>query len=60
MKELRCRHLGFECDAVVNAANDDEVLVQVAAHVKAAHGFSDEQVADPSLREKVQAQTRER
>lgn len=59
MKELHCQDLGFDCDAVVNAANDEEVLAKVAAHAKAAHGFSDEQLADPSLREQVRAQTRE-
>lgn len=59
MKELHCRDLGFECDAVVNAANDEEVLAKVAAHAKAVHDFSDEQLADPSLHEQVRARTRQ-
>ncbi|SDB93738.1 Protein of unknown function [Raineyella antarctica] len=57
-KELHCRDLGFDCDAVVNAESDDDVLMQVAAHAKDVHGMTDEQLADPALLQKVRAQTR--
>lgn len=38
MKELRCRDVGFECDAVVHAETNEEILAQAAAHAKEAHG----------------------
>lgn len=38
MKELRCRDLGFDCDAVVQVETEEELLKQVAAHAKAVHG----------------------
>ncbi len=37
MRELRCRDLGFDCDAVVHADTDEEVLAQAAAHAKQVH-----------------------
>lgn len=60
MKELKCRDLGFDCEAVVSATNDNEVLAQVAAHAKEAHGFTDEQLANPELHAQVRSHTHER
>jgi predicted small metal-binding protein len=37
MKELRCRDLGFDCNAVVHAETEEEVLTQAAAHAKQVH-----------------------
>ena len=37
MKELRCRDVGFDCDAVVHAETTEEVLAQAAAHAKEVH-----------------------
>ena len=38
MKELKCRELGFDCDAVVQAESVDEVMAQAAPHAKEVHG----------------------
>lgn len=37
MKELRCRDVGFDCDAVVHAETVEEILAQAAAHAKQVH-----------------------
>ena len=37
MRELRCRDVGFDCDAVVHAETDEEILAQAAAHAKDVH-----------------------
>lgn len=58
-KELRCRDIGFDCEAVINADSDEEVLFQVVGHGKAVHGLTDEQLADPSLQERVRGQIHE-
>jgi predicted small metal-binding protein len=47
-KLLRCRDVGFDCEAEVRADTDAEILAQVAAHAREAHGMeevSDEVVA---------------
>jgi predicted small metal-binding protein len=37
MKVLRCRDVGFDCEAVVRAESEEDVLQQAAAHADAVH-----------------------
>jgi predicted small metal-binding protein len=39
VKELRCREVGFECDAVVRADSEEEVMKQAQEHARKAHGL---------------------
>jgi predicted small metal-binding protein len=55
-RELHCRDVRPDCDAVVVAENDDEVLAQVADHVKAVHGMTDEEANDPAFISQVHNQ----
>ena len=38
MKTLHCRDAGFDCEGVIKAATDEEVLTQAAAHAREVHG----------------------
>jgi predicted small metal-binding protein len=38
-KVVHCRDVGFDCDGVVRAATEEEVLAQVAVHAKAVHNL---------------------
>ena len=38
-KVVRCRDVGFNCEGVVRAETEKEVLKQVAAHAKAVHNL---------------------
>lgn len=40
-KMLRCRDVGFDCEAVVHAETDAEILEQVAVHAREVHGLND-------------------
>lgn len=40
MKELRCKDVGFACDAVVRADTEEEVLRQGAEHARKIHGLT--------------------
>lgn len=44
MKELNCRDIGFDCDAVIRADSEDEVMAQAATHGREVHGL--EQIDD--------------
>lgn len=55
-KELHCRDVGPDCDAVVVADSEDQVLAQVTVHAKDAHGMTDEQISDPEFVTKVKSQ----
>ena len=41
---VRCRDVGFDCDGVVRAETEEELLQQVAEHAKTVHGL--EEVTD--------------
>lgn len=38
---VRCKDIGFECEGVVKAETEEELLTQVAEHAKSAHGLED-------------------
>jgi predicted small metal-binding protein len=38
-KVVRCSDVGFNCEGVVRAETEEEVLKQVAAHAKAVHNL---------------------
>lgn len=40
-KVVKCRDVGFDCDGVVRAETEQEVLAKVAQHAKEAHGMTE-------------------
>ena len=50
-KMIRCRDGGFDCDAVVRGATEEEVLQQAAEHAKRAHNIE----VTPALAAQVRA-----
>jgi predicted small metal-binding protein len=40
MKTLKCRDVGFDCNAEIHAATDEEVLAQAANHASTVHGVT--------------------
>jgi predicted small metal-binding protein len=49
MKTVHCRDLGFDCEGVVKAVTENEVLEQVAQHAYTVHGVT----VTPELAEQV-------
>jgi predicted small metal-binding protein len=54
-KLLRCRDLGFDCDAEVHAEDEDELLRIVAQHAREVHGVEE---VDDAMVDKVLASIR--
>lgn len=52
-RELNCRDVGFDCEAVVRADSDDEVMAQAAVHAREVHGL--EQI-DADTEQKIRSQ----
>lgn len=50
-KMLRCKEAGFDCQALLRAESEDEVLRQAAAHVEQVHGVT----LTPEVAEQVRA-----
>ncbi len=59
-KEVRCRDIGPDCDAVVVADTEEEILAQVAEHASRVHGMTDEQINDPAFLDHARAQIHDR
>ncbi len=55
-KTIHCRDLGFDCDGVLQAENQEELLTMAAEHAKDAHGI--EEVPDEMF-EKLKSVIRE-
>ena len=51
MKVLKCADVGFQCDGVIRAPTEEEVLQQAAAHAKQVHQLD----VTPEIAEKVKA-----
>lgn len=58
-RELHCRDLGFECDGVIVADSDDEVVAQAAQHAQEVHGMSEDELGDPAFAQQVRDQIHE-
>jgi predicted small metal-binding protein len=56
-KELHCRDLGFDCEAVIRADSEDEILAQAAEHARPVHNVDE---ISPELVASVRAAIRER
>jgi len=55
MKVLRCRDAGFDCEHVIHAESEEELLRQVAEHAQTVHGIE----VTPELVEQVKSLIRE-
>ncbi|MFQ5917687.1 MAG: DUF1059 domain-containing protein [Candidatus Binatia bacterium] len=40
-KVLRCRDIGFDCDYVVRAETEEEILKKAAEHAQTAHDMKE-------------------
>jgi predicted small metal-binding protein len=40
-KVMHCRDVGFDCEGVIRAETEKEVLAQAAAHAQSVHGVEE-------------------
>jgi predicted small metal-binding protein len=41
MKELRCADAGFECEAVIQGEDEQQVMSKAADHAREVHGLTE-------------------
>lgn len=51
-KMLRCKDVGVDCDGVIRAETEEDLIKKVAEHAKKVHGISE---ISPELAAKVKA-----
>ncbi len=55
MKTLKCADAGFDCEAVVTAGTEEEVLTIAAQHAQQVHGVT----VTPEMAEQIKTLIRE-
>jgi len=56
VKMLRCRDIGVDCDGVIKANTEEELMKKVAKHAQKVHGISK---ISPEMAAKVKAAIKE-
>ncbi len=56
MKVVHCRDVGFDCDGVIRAQTEEELLKQAAEHAQKVHNLKE---ITPEVVAKVRAAIRE-
>ena len=57
--KLACQDLGTTCPFVAHGETEEELNANMAKHAKEVHGYTDEQLKDPKMQEKVKAAIKE-
>jgi predicted small metal-binding protein len=55
MKVLKCRDAGFDCNQVIRAENENEIMRQAAEHAQNVHGVQ----VTPEMAQQVKGLIRE-
>jgi predicted small metal-binding protein len=55
-KVLHCRDVGFDCNGVIKAQTEKEVLTMAAEHARAVHGITE---ITPEIANKIKAAIKE-
>lgn len=50
--KLVCKDLGLSCPFVAEGKTRDEMMAVLAKHAKEVHGFTEEQLNDPTMQKK--------
>ncbi|MCD4808204.1 MAG: DUF1059 domain-containing protein [Methanococcoides sp.] len=57
--KLACADVGVACPFVAEGKTMDEMMEVAVKHVKAEHGYTDEQINDPATQKEIKAAVKE-
>ena len=57
--KLACQDLGTSCPFVARGETMEELTASAGKHAKEVHGYTDEQLSDPQMQEKIKAAIKE-
>ena len=55
-KVIHCRDVGYDCNGVIRANNEEEALQQAAQHAREVHGLAE---VSPEILEKIKSVMKE-
>ena len=53
--QINCADFGIECSYVARGETEEEVLPMIEKHGKDVHGYTDEQLCDPGMQDKIKS-----
>ena len=58
MLSITCRDVGQNCDCVVEGETEEELMKNAAKHAAKDHGYTEEDIMTPEMKEKIKLHIR--
>ncbi len=58
MLSITCRDVGQDCDCLVQRETEEELMKNAAEHAIKDHGYKEEDIMMPEMREKIKSHIR--
>jgi len=58
MYTISCRDVGRDCDCVVQGETEEEIIKNAAEHAVKDHGYKEEEIMSPEMKEKIKSYIR--
>jgi predicted small metal-binding protein len=58
MLSINCRDVGVDCDYVAKGETEEELMKDAAEHAVKDHGYKEEEIMTPEMKEKIRSHIR--
>ena len=58
MLSIACRDVGQNCDCIVQGETDEELMKKVAEHAVKDHGYTEEDIMTPEMKDRIKSHIR--
>jgi predicted small metal-binding protein len=58
MLSINCRDVGVDCDYVAKGETEEELMKEAAEHAVKDHGYKEEEIMTPEMKEKIRSHIR--
>lgn len=59
MYTISCREVGRDCDCIIQGETVEEVMNNAAEHAVKGHGYKEEDIMTPEMKEKIKSHIQE-
>ena len=58
MLSIACRDVGQNCDCIVQCETDEELMKKAAEHAVKDHGYTEEDIMTPEMKDRIKSHIR--
>ena len=58
MYTISCRDVGRDCDCVIQGETEEEIMKNAAEHAVKGHGYKEEDIMTPDMKNKIKSYIR--